>query len=145
MEGEIGNKKELGPDELVNLRAQVEREIQYLSSSFSQLKGVCDRFNDNLAILENFQDAKPETPLMIPLTSSLFVSAKLKDNDKFMVDIGTGYFLEKNIKDTEEYYQRRIRYICEQMEKIDNGIEIKKHQFQTLNVQLSQQANTGEN
>ena len=142
---EVGNKKELGPEDLANLRAQVEREIQYLSSSFSQLKGVCDRFNDNLAILENFQDTKSGTPIMIPLTSSLFVSAKLKENDKFMVDVGTGYYLEKNLKETEEFYRRKVRYICEQMEKVDNGIEIKKHQFQTLSMQLSQQANANDN
>jgi prefoldin alpha subunit len=145
MGNEKEDKKDFGPEDLINLRAQVEREIQYLSSSFSQLKGVCDRFNDNLAILESFCDSKPDTPIIVPLTSSMFVSAKLKSNDKFLIDIGTGYFVEKSTKETEEYYQRKIRYICEQMEKVDNGIEIKKHQFQTLNVQLSQQTKAGEN
>lgn len=33
--------------------------------------------------------------VLIPLTSSLYVPGKIKDTDNVIVDIGTGYFVEK--------------------------------------------------
>jgi prefoldin alpha subunit len=33
--------------------------------------------------------------VLIPLTSSLYVPGKIKDTENVIVDIGTGYFVEK--------------------------------------------------
>ena len=34
-------------------------------------------------------------PILVPLTSSLYVSGKLKNAGKVLVDVGTGYYIEK--------------------------------------------------
>lgn len=42
--------------------------------------------------------SKPENEgkdMLVPLTSSLYVPGKVVDCDKFMVDVGTGYYVEK--------------------------------------------------
>jgi hypothetical protein len=36
-----------------------------------------------------------EKPILVPLTSSLYVPGKMADIDTYMVDVGTGYFVEK--------------------------------------------------
>jgi hypothetical protein len=36
-----------------------------------------------------------EAPLLIPLTSSLYVPGSLGNTDKVIVDVGTGYMVEK--------------------------------------------------
>ena len=36
-----------------------------------------------------------DQPLLVPLTTSLYVSGALADKDRVMIDVGTGYFLEK--------------------------------------------------
>lgn len=33
--------------------------------------------------------------MLVPLTSSLYVPGKIVDCDKVMVDVGTGYYVEK--------------------------------------------------
>jgi prefoldin alpha subunit len=47
----------------------------------------------------------------VPLTSSLYVSGKLKNAGKVLVDIGTGYYIEKvwlntNIADMTDQQRR---------------------------------------
>jgi prefoldin alpha subunit len=48
----------------------------------------------------------------------MYVPGKLVDTEKVLVDIGTGYFAEKNISEAKEYFKRRVSYVTEQMEKI---------------------------
>jgi prefoldin alpha subunit len=33
--------------------------------------------------------------ILVPLTNSLYVRGKLSDPDRFIVDIGTGFYVEK--------------------------------------------------
>ena len=56
-------------------------------------------------------------PILVPLTSSLYVSGKLKNAGKVLVDIGTGYYIEKvrlntNISDMTDQ-QRRHQVLFE--------------------------------
>lgn len=48
----------------------------------------------------------------------MYVPGKLVDTEKVLIDIGTGYFAEKNIVDAKEYFKRRVTFVTEQMEKI---------------------------
>jgi len=48
--------------------------------------------------------------IMIPLTESLYVNASFKDPSKFMVELGTGFYAEKTVKQTVEV--RRNANIC---------------------------------
>lgn len=62
--------------------------------------------------------------ILVPLTSSMYVNGKLADANNVIVDIGTGYYAEKNIEDAKDYFKRRVEYVTEQMEKIQQiGLE----------------------
>ena len=39
--------------------------------------------------------SSPARPILIPLTSSLYVPGKLTDVDNVIIDVGTGYFVSK--------------------------------------------------
>lgn len=54
---------------------------------------------------------------MVPLTSSLYVPGKVVNNNAFLVDIGTGYFVEKDRKSTVDYFNRKVKFLNEQIEK----------------------------
>lgn len=124
-------------EELLNVRGQLEREIQYMSASLGQLKEVSDRFSDNTALLQNYQEIPAGKLVMVPLTASMFVSGQLKDPSRVMVDLGTGYFAEKSVKEAEEYYQRRIAFIHQQMDKVEHSLDTKKVQFQACSMQIN--------
>ena len=48
----------------------------------------------------------------------MYVPGKLKDPEKVIVDVGTGYYVEKNVKTGKEYFDKKVKYVTEQMEKV---------------------------
>ena len=79
---------------------------------------------------------------MVPMTSSLYVAGKLKDTDCLLIDVGTGYFVEKNREEAIEYFQRKIEFIGKQMETIQGYLKqkvlAKQKVDETLQVKVAQ-------
>ena len=46
--------------------------------------------------------------MLVPLNQSLYVPGRVADANKLLVDIGTGYFVEKSLKETKEYLERKV-------------------------------------
>jgi prefoldin alpha subunit len=87
---------ELPPlEELHARKERLEKELQLLSQSFAKLKDAQDLFVQNIATLSSLGSIDERTELLIPLTSSVFTVGKLLSTSTVMVDIGTGYYVEK--------------------------------------------------
>lgn len=87
---------DLSPQQLVDIKQQLEQEIQHLSDSFSKLKQAQAKFKDCIETVEKTSvKENDDKPILVPLTSSLYVPGKMSDIDTYMVDVGTGYFVEK--------------------------------------------------
>lgn len=72
---------------------------------------------------------------MVPLTGSMYVTGKLVDTNNVLVDIGTGYYAGKSMDDAKEYFIRRMDYVTEQMEKIQQiGMEKSKMRDATMEI-----------
>lgn len=73
--------------------------------------------------------------VLVPLTESMYVPGRLSDTEHVLVDIGTGYFVEKTIDSAKDYFNRRVAYVTEQMEKIQMlGLEKSKIRDATIDV-----------
>lgn len=48
----------------------------------------------------------------------MYVVGKLAETSTVLVDIGTGYYAQKSISDAKDYFNGRVTYVTEQMEKI---------------------------
>ena len=48
----------------------------------------------------------------------MYVPGKLDDPDKVLVDVGTGYYVEKDVDKAKDYFNKKVKYVTEQMEKI---------------------------
>ena len=65
----------------------------------------------------------------------MYVPGKMGDTSSVLVDIGTGYFVEKNIEDAKDYFKRRVNYVTEKMQEIQIlGLEKSKVRAAILNV-----------
>lgn len=65
----------------------------------------------------------------------MYVPGRISDTENVLVDIGTGYFVEKNVDDAKNYFARRVAYVTEQMEKIQVlGMEKSKIRDATIDV-----------
>ena len=56
--------------------------------------------------------------ILVPLTGSMYVPGKLSEPEKVIVDVGTGYYVEKDINGANEYFTKKVKYVTEQMEKV---------------------------
>ena len=74
---------------------------------------------------------------MVPLTESLYVPGKIKDPSKVMVELGTGYYMEKNLKQAMEFIERKNRLVDANSENIMEVIAISKRNIESVNVAMN--------
>lgn len=64
--------------------------------------------------------------IMVPLTSSLYVPGIMEDNNKVMLEVGAGYFVEENVDKAREYCERKAKTLQENGTKVGEIIQVKK-------------------
>ena len=67
--------------------------------------------------------------IMVPMTSSLYVPGVMEDNSNVLVEVGAGYFVEKNTTDATAYCERKIKGLSENSSKVGQLINGKKLQL----------------
>ena len=48
----------------------------------------------------------------------MYVPGMLDNSETVMVDVGTGYYIEKDIAGAKEYFKQKVKYVTENMEKV---------------------------
>ncbi|KAL6708414.1 subunit of tubulin prefoldin [Coniothyrium glycines] len=95
--------------QLQDLKTQLDADLTHLSTSFQSLRTAQSKFRDCLVSLG--LALAPQTlakPLLVPLTSSLYVPGRLTDAEHVLVDVGTGFFVEKDVAGAKEFYERKV-------------------------------------
>ena len=67
--------------------------------------------------------------VMVPLTSSLYVPGRMDDNLNVLIEVGAGYFIEKNTRQANEYCDRKSKALQESGVKVAEIINHKKMQM----------------
>ncbi|XP_059415371.1 prefoldin subunit 5-like [Carassius carassius] len=136
------NLTELSLPQLEGLKTQLDQETEFLSSSIGQLKVVQTKYveaKESLNVLNKSNEGKE---LLVPLTSSMYVPGKLNDVDHVLVDVGTGYFVEKKVEDGKEFFKRKIDFLTKQIEKIQPALQekhaMKQAVVEVMNMKLQQ-------
>ncbi|KAF8175502.1 Prefoldin [Mycena galopus ATCC 62051] len=112
--------------QLADVRRQLEEELNHLTSSFGQLKQAQAKFK---ACIENVAEIKPANKgktILVPLTNSLYVPGKLSDPDHVIVDVGTGYFVQKTREQAVKHYSAKVEYIRTNLETLQDTISKKQ-------------------
>jgi len=124
----------LSVEQLVQIKQEFEQEINSIQESLQTLFNCKAKYASSKESLESFQPEWENRQILVPLTSSMYVPGRIKDLDNFVIDVGTGYYVEKNLEDSKDYFKRRVEYVQEQIEKIEK-IQIQKSRF--LNAVIS--------
>ena len=123
----------LSTQQLSQVKKQLDDELQHLTASFQSLRAAQLKFRDCIKSLATGLQkqgsggdagaAKPK-PILVPLTSSLYVPGTLAATDRVLVDVGTGFYVEKRIPAAEAFYRRKIADLeanLKDLEKIVQG------------------------
>lgn len=89
-----------------------------MQDSLQTLKKAQVKFQDSKESLDKITPSTQGNPIMVPLTDSMYVEGKVANADKVIIDIGTGFYVEKSIPDAQDYFKRRVAFVTQQMEKL---------------------------
>ncbi|TFY83322.1 hypothetical protein EWM64_g692 [Hericium alpestre] len=89
------NVADLDLPQLVDVRRQLEEELSHLTNSFAQLKQAQAKFGSCIDSVKEVQPVNKNKTILVPLTNSLYVPGKLCDAENVIVDVGTGYYVQK--------------------------------------------------
>ncbi|KAI0919947.1 hypothetical protein AcV5_001882 [Taiwanofungus camphoratus] len=126
------NVTDLDLSQLADVRRQLEEELSHLSNSFTQLRQAQAKFK---ACIENVGQVKPENrdkTILVPLTNSLYIPGKLCDLENVIVDVGTGYYVQKSRPQALKHYQSKVDYIRTNLEALQETIQKKQDNMNYL-------------
>jgi prefoldin alpha subunit len=89
--------------------------------------------------LENLEEQKGESELMVPIGGDCFINARSEEVDKVVVGIGGNIFVEKSIPDAKAILEKRIKLFNESAQKIMGNIqdlELKAQQLSQRNQEI---------
>ncbi|KAL1916208.1 uncharacterized protein VTP21DRAFT_5825 [Calcarisporiella thermophila] len=123
---------ELPLPQLQQIKTQLEEELSHLTNSYAQLRSAQAKFVDCGESVKMLSQSDAERPILVPLTSSLYVPGAIADVEKVIVDIGTGYFVEKQTKDAVEFYKNKVEFLRGNLEKLQQVINTKQSNLRVV-------------
>ncbi|KNC55309.1 prefoldin, alpha subunit [Thecamonas trahens ATCC 50062] len=119
-------------DKLQMVGKSLEQDLENLTASYSGLSVAAAKFRTSRASLEAINDDNQGKDVLLPLTTSMYVPGKLADVSKVMVDVGTGYYVEKSIPDAQAFFDRKLEFLKSQSEAVEKQIATKNQQYRVL-------------
>ena len=84
-----------------------------------------------------------DKPLLVPLTSSLYVPGKLSDTDHVIVDVGTGFYVEKTTDDAQKFYNGKVEELETNIKELENIVNGKANNLRVVEEVLRQKVLAG--
>ncbi|SCV02004.1 LAME_0G19944g1_1 [Lachancea meyersii CBS 8951] len=131
----------LNPEQLTMVKQQFDQELQHFSQSLQALNVARNKFKEckeDIEAAQKLESGKQE--LLVPLSGSLYVKGYVKDAEKFMVDVGTGYYVEKSATEALEFYDKKISKLNQESVQIQNIIKEKSQSSMAVEGHIRQAA-----
>jgi len=128
---------QLPVQQLDTFKKQVEEELNMLAESLNQLKMAHTKLQNSSDNLKHVSGENQGKEILVPMTSSMYVSGVLDECSKVLVDVGTGYYVEKTIDKAREYFARKIEFIGKQIEKVQPML-VEKQQIRNAVIEACQ-------
>ncbi|KAK9472469.1 Prefoldin [Dipodascopsis tothii] len=116
----------LSAPQLSEVKNQLEQEVDHLSQSFSKLRQAQTKFKECIGTVQTtFKDENDGRPLLVPLTNSLYVPGTMADVQTVLVDVGTGYYVEKSPADAMAFYGAKVNTLQKNLTDLENIVNTK--------------------
>ncbi|SPO04205.1 related to prefoldin subunit 5 [Cephalotrichum gorgonifer] len=133
-EGSKVNIDSLGIEQLSQVKKQIEEEVEHLGSSFAQLHAAQAKFRECLRCVQTrtLSSGEPQS-VLVPLTNSLYVRGEIPQSDQVMVDIGTGYLVQKvRADDAKVFYQSKVEGLAKTLQEIEAVLQEKTNNIRSI-------------
>ena len=85
-----------------------------------------------------------DKPILVPLTSSLYVPGKLADTENVIVDVGTGFYVEKTTEDAQKLYDGKVEELGINIKDLENIVNGKANNLRMVEEVLRQKMLSGQ-
>lgn len=135
-------------EQLDQLKQREESRMQVLSARYAQLRQAAARLAaSNTAVVELGECIKSlssqqikHCDVFIPLTESVYVPGKINlensKNDELMVELGTGYFVEKSQEDTIDFLNRKLRLVDVNSNNVTTALQSSKFNLEQISMAM---------
>ncbi|PGH12194.1 prefoldin, alpha subunit [Polytolypa hystricis UAMH7299] len=143
----------LSVPQLRALQSRLSSELEHLTTSHAKLRSAQSKFRDCIkSINEGVVGSKSsgggsgggETDILVPLTSSLYVKGKLADREKVIVDIGTGFYVEKTTSKAVDFYTNKVKDLEANLRDLEKVVQGKSGNLRVVEDVLRQKVLSGE-
>ncbi|KAI0599298.1 putative prefoldin subunit 5 [Biscogniauxia sp. FL1348] len=138
---ETVNLDTLSAQQLAQVKKQLDEELEHLTSSFTQLHAAQSKFRECLRCVQGggkSSTLQQDKPILVPLTSSLYVRGNLASASHVVVDIGTGFYVEKEIKSAAEFYENKVGEVGGSIKELEAIVQAKTNNVRVVEEVLRQ-------
>ncbi|KAI9727513.1 MAG: subunit of tubulin prefoldin [Chrysothrix sp. TS-e1954] len=129
----------LQPQQLAQVKKQLDEEMEHLNSSYTQLRSAQARFGDCVrSINEGVAKRAEGDQILVPLTTSLYVPGRLKSKEKVLVDVGTGFYVEKTTDKAIKFYTEKTKEIGANLKDLEGILQGKTNNLRIVEEVLRQ-------
>ncbi|XP_022743468.1 probable prefoldin subunit 5 isoform X2 [Durio zibethinus] len=122
-----GDMEKMSLEQLKAVKEQADIEVNLLQDSLNNIRTATARLEIASTALNDLSLRPQGKKMLVPLTASLYVHGTLDDSEKVLVDIGTGYFVEKTMAEGKDYCERKINLLksnFDQLIEINASMEL---------------------
>lgn len=132
--------------QLTQIKKQLDDELQQLNSNYITLRSALGKFNDCITSIKTGVAVKSDKPkaLLVPLTTSLYVPGTLADTEHVLVDVGTGFYVEKTTDDAIGFYEGKVKELTTNTKNLEGILEGKSNSLRVVEEVLRQKLMAGE-
>ncbi|KAK8948266.1 putative prefoldin subunit 5 [Platanthera guangdongensis] len=122
----VADMEAMSVDQLRPLKEQTDLEFNLLQDSLNKIRTATTRLEIASTALHDLS-LRPQgislpplfwKKILVPLTASLYVPGILDDAEKVLVDVGTGYFIEKTMAEGKDYCERKVNLLKSNYEEL---------------------------
>ncbi len=123
-------------------------ELQMLDQQIKELQKNIETVDNHISELESASqsieeigEVKPGTEILVPVAGGVFARTELKDNRKFIVNVGAGTTVEKSIPDTTKMITEQITEISSTREQLLGRFQQQVSRAQQLQKEVEEMQN----
>eukprot|EP00899_Mesostigma_viride_P014040 jgi/Mesvir1/22637/Mv14072-RA.1 len=130
-------------EQLRSLKEQLDAEVDTLTEQFKQLRSYVGRLEQSSSSVQCLGNDKPGMSLTKSYIS-LYVPGTLGANDTVLVEIGTGYFVEKTRADALDFFHRKTQLVQASLAQVAQIIASKGQNQEMLTMAMQQKLQASE-
>ncbi|KAJ5152085.1 hypothetical protein N7492_010380 [Penicillium capsulatum] len=144
------NLASLSVPQLRSLQTRLTSELEHLTSSHAKLRAAQAKFRDCVRSINDGvigsekKGTNGRDEILVPLTSSLYVKGRLADREKVLVDVGTGFYVEKTPAKAAAFYDDKVKGLDSNLQELEKIVQGKSSQLRVVEEMLRQKMLSGE-